>query len=144
MCILWCANLLCKLSLVIIQSYRKRVLELIFLNIVSRLFACVWIYVHSRIFHSYGDVTFTGEGLQILTYARHLWPLSSEASLACHTYCDTGHPDYNGHNGLGPTTPAPVAEHLAVELSLSVLMTYVCCNPGSTLNLPHARQMLYH
>ena len=47
---------------------------------------------HSRIFHSYGDVTITGEGLQILTYARHLWPLSSEGSLACHTYCDTGHP----------------------------------------------------
>ena len=25
-------------------------------------------------------------------YARHLWPLSSESSLACHTYWDTGHP----------------------------------------------------
>ena len=34
-----------------------------------------------RIFHSYGDVTITGEGLQ-----------SSEGSLACHTNCDTGHP----------------------------------------------------
>ena len=41
---------------------------------------------------SYGDVTITDEGLQILTYARHLWPLSSEGSLACHTYCETGHP----------------------------------------------------
>ena len=47
---------------------------------------------HSRIFHSYGDVTVAGEGQQILTYARHSWPLSSEGSLACHTYCDTGHP----------------------------------------------------
>ena len=47
---------------------------------------------HSRIFHSYGDVTVAGEGLQILTYARHSWPLSSEISLACNTYCDTGHP----------------------------------------------------
>ena len=47
---------------------------------------------HSRIFHLYGDVTIAGEGLQILTYARHSWPLSSEGSLACHTYCDTGHP----------------------------------------------------
>ena len=37
-------------------------------------------------------VTITGEGLQILTYAWHLLPLSSEGSLACHTYCDTGHP----------------------------------------------------
>ena len=26
---------------------------------------------HSRIFHSYGDVTIAGKGLQILTYARH-------------------------------------------------------------------------
>ena len=33
-----------------------------------------------------------GEGLQNLTYARHLWPLSSEGSLARHIYCDTGHP----------------------------------------------------
>ena len=32
-----------------------------------------------------------GEGLQILTYTRHLWPLSSEGSLTCHIYCDTGH-----------------------------------------------------
>ena len=42
-------------------------------------------------FHSYGDVTMTGERLQILTYAQHSWPLSSKGSLACHTYCDTGH-----------------------------------------------------
>ena len=30
--------------------------------------------------------------MQILTYARHLWPLSSEGSILCYTYCDTGHP----------------------------------------------------
>ena len=47
---------------------------------------------HSRIFHSYGDVTIDGEGLQILTCARHSWPLSSEGYLAFHIYCDTGHP----------------------------------------------------
>ena len=46
----------------------------------------------SRIFHSYGDVTIAREGLQILTNARHSWPLSSEGSLTCHTYCDTGLP----------------------------------------------------
>ena len=46
---------------------------------------------HSKIFHSIGDVTIVGEGLQILTYARHLWQLSSKGSLACHTFCDTGH-----------------------------------------------------
>ena len=47
---------------------------------------------HSRIFLLFGDVTIAGEGLQILTYAQHLWPLSSVGSLACHAYCDTGHP----------------------------------------------------
>ena len=30
--------------------------------------------------HSYGGVIMTGEGLQILTSARHLWLLSSEGS----------------------------------------------------------------
>ena len=35
-------------------------------------------YPHSRIFHPFGDVTITGEGLHMFTYARHLWPLSSE------------------------------------------------------------------
>ena len=47
---------------------------------------------HSRSFHSYGVVTIANEGLQILTYARHSWPLSSECSLKCHTFCDTGLP----------------------------------------------------
>ena len=59
------------------------------------LFVCLFIRSsssHSRIFQSYGDVTTTGERLQILTYARHSCPLRSECSLACHTYCDTGHP----------------------------------------------------
>ena len=46
----------------------------------------------SRISYSYGDVTITGEGLQILTRHAHLWPWSSEDSLACSIYCDTGHP----------------------------------------------------
>ena len=56
----------------------------------------VWFFIslssHSRTFHSYGDVTITGEGLQILTYARHSWQLSSEGSLTCHSHCDTGLP----------------------------------------------------
>ena len=51
-----------------------------------RVFFFVWGFSsHLRIFHLYGDVTIAGEGLQILTYARHVWPLSSEGSLACHT-----------------------------------------------------------
>ena len=47
---------------------------------------------HSGICHSYRDVTITGDGLKILTNARHSWPLSIEGSVACHTYCNTGHP----------------------------------------------------
>ena len=46
----------------------------------------------SRNFHSFGDVTINGEGLQILTFTRHSYTLSSEGSLTYHTYCDTGLP----------------------------------------------------
>ena len=61
-------------------------------NIILVFILFVGIFLsHSRIFHSYGDVTNAGEWLQILIYARHSWSLSSEGSLACHTYCDTGH-----------------------------------------------------
>ena len=51
--------------------------------------ACLFVGVYHL--HSNGDVTTAGEGLQILTYAQHSWILSSEGSLACHTYCDRGH-----------------------------------------------------
>ena len=56
------------------------------------LLVCLGFIVLLENFNSYGDVIIAGEVLQILTYARHSWPLSSEGSLACHTYCDTGHP----------------------------------------------------
>ena len=75
-------------------------------------FVCLFLWglsSYSRIFHSYGDVTITGEGLQILTYAWHSWPLGSKGSLVCHTYCDTGHPFI-----------MVISERLAVELSLPV------------------------
>ena len=52
----------------------------------------------------------------ILTYARYLWPLSSEGSLACYTYCNTGHPFIIGYL-RGPVTLTPIAERLAMELS---------------------------
>ena len=52
----------------------------------------VWSFSsHSRMFHSYGDITITGKRLQILTYTPPSWPMSSERSLACLTYCDKGH-----------------------------------------------------
>ena len=73
------------------------------------MFVCFGVFFGPtlRIFHAYGDATITGEGLKILTYARHSWPLS-EGSLACHIYCDTV---YNG-NLRGPVTLTPIAERL--------------------------------
>ena len=68
------------------------------LSLFVCLFICLFILFvcglssHSRIFHSYGDVTIADEGLQILTCARHSRPWSSEGSLTCHTYGDTGLP----------------------------------------------------
>ena len=59
------------------------------------LFVCLFVCSlssHSKIFHSYWHVTIAGEGLIILTYARHFRPLSSEGFLTCHTHCDTGVP----------------------------------------------------
>ena len=38
----------------------------------------------------------------------------------------------------------PVAEGLAVELSLPVLTNYVCPDRESKPDLPHARRTLYH
>ena len=72
------------------------------------LFVCFGFSSHSRIFHSYGDVSIADEGLHIS------WPLSSEGSLACHIYCDTL---YNGHL-REPVTLTPISERLSVELSL--------------------------
>ena len=37
-------------------------------------------FAHSRIFHSFGEITITGE---FFTYTRHTWPLSSEDFLTC-------------------------------------------------------------
>ena len=62
--------------------------------------------------------------------------------LTCHTYCDTGLPFYNGHL-RGPVTLTPVAERLAVELSLPDFTTQVCRDRRSNPDLPHARRTLY-
>ena len=53
------------------------------------------------------------------SYARHSWPLSSEGSLACHTYCDTGHPFIMVISEDPWHTP--IAERSAVELSILFL-----------------------
>ena len=80
------------------------------------VFVCFFLS-HSRIFHSYVDVTISGEGLQILTYAWHSWPLSSEG------FFNVPHLLRHVYDGLlrGPVPLTPVAERLAVELTLPVL-----------------------
>ena len=89
----------------------------------------------SRIFHSYGDITITGEGFQISTYmyARHSWSVSTEGSLISVPHLLWHRTSiYNGHL-QGPVTPTPVAEHLAVEMSLPVSMTMVCRGRDSNI-----------
>ena len=55
-------------------------------------FVCLWFPVPHENFsliwrcHYYWQSWF-----QILTFTRHSWPLSSDVSLVCHTYCDSGH-----------------------------------------------------
>ena len=83
-----------------------------------RLF--VWSFSsHSRIVHTFADITIVGEGLHILTYARHLWPLSSEFFSVPHLLWH-GASVYNGHLRR-PVALIPNAERLAVELSIIVL-----------------------
>ena len=65
--------------------------------------------------------------LQNLTFARHLWPLSSEGSLACHTYFDTGHPfimvipEGPWHSQLLPSVGSGIVTTCCYDLGLSRL-----------------------
>ena len=107
-------------------------------------FACTFVWSfssHSRILHSYEDVPITGEGLPILNYARHLWPLSSRvlqhASHTCHTR----------HLFImvifeDPQTLTLNAERLAVELIQPVLTTSVCRGWDSN-TYPFARGLIH-
>ena len=59
---------------------------ILFLSRLEYLILCticlfVWGFTsHSRIVRVYRDFTITGEGLLILIYTRHSWPLSSEGT----------------------------------------------------------------
>ena len=58
------------------------------------LLVCLFVWglsSNSRILHSYGDVTIIGERLQIVSYTLQAYQLSSDGTLACNTYCNTGH-----------------------------------------------------
>ena len=76
----------------LVYPFSKKTFKLCWQWLSGSYFYFVWgLSSNLRIFHTYGAVTITGEGLQILTYARQWWPLSSEGSLVCHTYSYTGH-----------------------------------------------------
>ena len=95
---------------------------------------------HSRMFHSYRDVTIAGEGLQILTYARHSWTLSSEERFFSVSHLMWHRASVSNGHLLGPVTLAHIAEHLAVELSLPVFTTRLGSVAAGirTTNLPLA------
>ena len=75
------------------------ILTQICIKYLKRLFVCficlfVCVFRNTREFFTHMEMSsLPVKGrLQMLTYTRHSWPFSSEDSLACHTYCDTGHP----------------------------------------------------
>ena len=87
------------------------------MRILDQSYVCLFVRLfveglssYSRIFHSYGDASITGEGLQMLTYSRHFFSvlhlLLHEASVS------------NGHL-RGPLTLTHIAERLEVKLSLT-------------------------
>ena len=56
------------------------------------LLVCLGVFVPVENFSLIWSNVIIGEMLQILTFVRHLRPLSSESSLAFITNCDIGHP----------------------------------------------------
>ena len=75
----------------ILKGNRNRVVEILLQleNKYTYSFVCLFVVFRpTREFFT--RVTITCEGLQIMTNARISWPFSSEGSLACHTYSDTG------------------------------------------------------
>ena len=81
------------------------------------LFVCLFgVYCPVRdFFHSYGDVTITGEGLQISIYVRHSCLLSSEGFFAVPHLLWHRASVYNGHLWGHVTHTFSSAERLAVE-----------------------------
>ena len=87
-------------------------------------FVCLFVWgfsSHLRMFHSYGSVTITVEGLQILPCSA-LMAIGSLGFFSVPLLLWHAAPVYNCHL-RGPVTLTPIAGRLAVELSLSVFST---------------------
>ena len=67
-------------------------LNIILCMVFSSSFCLFGVFHPTWEIFTHGDDTITDEGLQILIYSGHSWPLSTEGSLACQPYCDMGHP----------------------------------------------------
>jgi hypothetical protein len=65
---------------------------------------------HSRIFHLYGDITITGEGLQNLGLCSVLRVFEQGGSLSCHTCCDTRPRFYRSHPKDSPIHSPPTTD----------------------------------
>ena len=103
---------------------------------VTRLKYCRYGIKHFKINQS---ITITSEGLQLLTYTWHSWPFSSEGSLACHTYCDTG------HTFIMVISMDPWHSHLLASVwqwSYHYLFNEFSMSQLETPNLLHAGRML--
>ena len=103
---------------------------------VTRLKYCRYGVKHFKINQS---ITITSEGLQLLTYTWHSWPFSSEGSLACHTYCDTG------HTFIMVISKDPWHSHLLASVwqwSCHYLFNEFSMSQLETPNLLHAGRML--
>ena len=104
------------------------------------LFDCLGFFLGGGVY-SYGDVSITGEwvhvfDLYLALVAIEQWGFFSVPHLLWH-----GSSVYVGHL-WGPVTLTSDVERLAVELSITVLMIYVCRTRGSNTNHLHARRML--
>ena len=87
---------------------------------------------HSIIFHLYGEITITGEGVQLFNYTWYSWPWSSGGSLGCYTYCDTEYPFI----WLSPRILDTCSRALSSE---TVTICFTSLGMIRTTNVPHAQ-----
>ena len=111
------------------KSYHYRSLNFLFflfLVLVRKTssFVCLFFFffVWFFFFFFFFLLIIIGEGLQFFTYARQSMLLSSEISLAFHSYCNTRQSVFNGHLRR-PVTINHFSERFVVELSLTVFTT---------------------
>ena len=91
-------NKVCRFEILVIDGFKYQISSKGTSRVCARsltlaamcfLYMFVWGFSsHSRIFHSYGDITLPVKGYKNFTYT---WPVSNEGSFEYHTYCGKGH-----------------------------------------------------